>query len=535
MYCGMGALQDVAVRCSGKDGTSVTLGLVRGPYRGEMEITIVRRFIATMPLAGPNGCPFVYPQCDLGASGLVRTHSLSMRSQMPQMPAHEAPELWHLPTHLPTLGDPTQGGHDTGVSSLVTPTCAEGGVHRKDMEGAVEGVRRGGDEERQGWREEKRDGASWVQADAQALCYLKQPPPTHQCGDERQAEWGTDERQADAVAQHLARHPQSFDTTSAQTDGVMEGVGGRLVRGETVMEEWSRWFKDPMQDLQRDPWAQAPPVLESSLYNPAYPERWGSIEVGAGWGSGGNGIAAKIAVIPPLLSTLDNSSPLIPRYHNTSRQATSGLSVPHVACHNRAGGGGQDVDTPVACLGHDQDTRVDTGVDTLQGTALDTRALWSTPACHPNGAFADDSLRGTSLSLRQTSLCSHDSFRQDDVVAPCVQPCLVAPCVGSRGPVDMEQEESQTATEHNDAVPPPLPAHTKQQRGHESTVESARESGRGAATDGLDSGAQAKGLEAPSGRIDEVACGRIDLGSHPAEWCPPTLSGKHTSTNPATT
>jgi len=232
MYCGMGVLQDVAGRCGGKDGTSVTLGLLRGPYRGEMEITIVRRFIATMPLAGPNGCPFVYPQCDLGASGLVRTHSPSMRSQMPQMPAHEAPELWHLPTHLPTLGDPTQGGHDRGVSSLVTPTCAEGGVHRKDMEGAVEGVRRGGDEERQGWREEKRDGASWVQADAQALCYLKQPPPTHQCGDERHAEWDTHETQAETVAQHPARRPQSFDTTSAQTEGVTKWFRREVGEGE---------------------------------------------------------------------------------------------------------------------------------------------------------------------------------------------------------------------------------------------------------------------------------------------------------------
>jgi len=35
------------------------------------------------------------------------------------------------------------------------------------------------------------------------------------------------------------------------------GLGGRLVRGKTVMEEWSRSFKDPMQDLQRDPWAEA--------------------------------------------------------------------------------------------------------------------------------------------------------------------------------------------------------------------------------------------------------------------------------------
>jgi len=494
----MGVLQDVAGRCGGKDGTSVTLGLLRGPYRGEMEITIIRRFIATMPLAGPNGCPFVYPECDLGASGVVRTHSVSMRSQMP---AHEALELWHLPTHLPALGDPSQGGHDRGVSSLVTPTCAEGGVHGEGMEGAVEGVRRGGDEERQGWREEKReekrDRASSVQADAQALSYLKNPPPTHQCGDERQAEWGTDERQADAVPQHLARHPQSFDTTSAQTEGVTEGVGGRLVRGETVMEEWSRSFKDPMQDLQRDPWAQAPPVLESSLYNPVYPERWGSIEVAAGWGSGGNGIAAKIAVIPPLFSTLDNTSP----------QPTEGLSVPHVAYQNRAGGGGQD-----------QDTRVDTRVDTAQDTPLHTRALRSTAACHRNGACPDD-------SLRHTTLCSDDSFRQDHVVAPCVQPCLVAPSVGSREPVDMEQEESHTATEHNDAVPPLSPAHTKQERGQESTVES----GRGGATDGLDSGAQAKGMEAPSGRIDEVASSRIDLRSRRAEWSPPT------PTNPATT
>ena len=137
----MGVLLDVTGRCAGIDGTSITLRLLRGPYRGKMDITIIRRFIATMPLAGPNGCPFLCPECYLGASGVVRTNSLSMRFQVL---THEAPELWHLPTHLPTLGDPIQGGHDRGVSSLVTPTCAEGGVQGEGIEGAVEGVRTGG-------------------------------------------------------------------------------------------------------------------------------------------------------------------------------------------------------------------------------------------------------------------------------------------------------------------------------------------------------------------------------------------------------
>ena len=62
-----------------------------------------------------------------------------------------------------------------------------------------------------------------------------------------------------------------------------------------------------------------------------------------GWGSGRNGTTAKIAVIPPLLPTLDNTSP----------EPTEGLSIPHVAYQKRAGDGEQE-----------QDKNVDTGVGT---------------------------------------------------------------------------------------------------------------------------------------------------------------------------
>lgn len=47
-------------------GTTVTLGLLRGPYRGEIEITITRKFIARIPLTGPTGCPFVEAPRDSG-------------------------------------------------------------------------------------------------------------------------------------------------------------------------------------------------------------------------------------------------------------------------------------------------------------------------------------------------------------------------------------------------------------------------------------------------------------------------------------
>eukprot|EP00961_Rhodomonas_salina_P053855 723003-Rhodomonas_salina.1 len=43
--------EEVARRCAGVEGTAVTLGLLRGPYRGEMELTLTRRQVGIVPVA----------------------------------------------------------------------------------------------------------------------------------------------------------------------------------------------------------------------------------------------------------------------------------------------------------------------------------------------------------------------------------------------------------------------------------------------------------------------------------------------------
>ena len=83
--------QDVARRCAGKAGSTVTLGLLRGPYRGEIEITITRRLIGRIPLTGPNACPMV--ESSATAGGAARTRALDSPSETERLREHQPPGL----------------------------------------------------------------------------------------------------------------------------------------------------------------------------------------------------------------------------------------------------------------------------------------------------------------------------------------------------------------------------------------------------------------------------------------------------------
>ena len=68
----------------------MTLGLLRGPYRGEIEITITRRFIGRIPLSGPNACPMVDSSA---AAGAARTRALDSPSETERLREHQPPGL----------------------------------------------------------------------------------------------------------------------------------------------------------------------------------------------------------------------------------------------------------------------------------------------------------------------------------------------------------------------------------------------------------------------------------------------------------
>ena len=73
----------------------MTLGLLRGPYRGEMEITITRRFIGRIPLTGPNACPLVESSAACAGAGRTRVRDSPAESERLALREHPTPGLVH--------------------------------------------------------------------------------------------------------------------------------------------------------------------------------------------------------------------------------------------------------------------------------------------------------------------------------------------------------------------------------------------------------------------------------------------------------
>ena len=216
-------------RCAGPAGTTVTLGLLRGPYRGEIEITITRRFIAKIPMWGPNCAPNIWAHDSFskGLSHLVVTSEA------------DDPAL--------NLTPPSAPPHTDNIASAATGVARDG--------------RRG----------ELGDGS----------------------GSETDKSGG-------------GTGGQQIEPSAARVRQQGEGLGEE-VRGEEVTEvvdlEGISVGGILMQDLQRDPWADPPPDIDT---RPVLPERWGSIEsLSAGWGRS----TSSSATAPLHVATTDTGNP----------------------------------------------------------------------------------------------------------------------------------------------------------------------------------------------------------------------------------
>ncbi len=195
-------------RCAGPAGTTVTLGLLRGPYRGEIEITITRRFIAKIPMWGPNCAPNIWAHAS-SSKGLSHSGVTSEADD---------PAL--------NLTPPSAPPHTNNGASAATGVARDG---RRGEMGAGAGS------------ETDRSGG------------------------------GTGGQQIEPSAARVRQ----------QGDGLGEEVRGEEVT-EVVDLEGISVGGILMQDLQRDPWADPPPDIDT---RPVLPERWGSIEsLSAGWG-----------------------------------------------------------------------------------------------------------------------------------------------------------------------------------------------------------------------------------------------------------
>ena len=114
----------------------MTLGLLRGPYRGEIEITITRRLMGRIPLTGPNGCPMV--ECSAAAAGAARTRVRDSPSESERLALreHPTPGLVHseAPAGLGAGGLQSEGRAEGQAGEESDWGTALGGVMGKEDE-----------------------------------------------------------------------------------------------------------------------------------------------------------------------------------------------------------------------------------------------------------------------------------------------------------------------------------------------------------------------------------------------------------------
>ena len=226
----------MARRVAGKPGTSVTLGLLRGPYRGEIEITITRRLIAKIPLQGPNLCPFLYPYADISKGASLRLR---------ESPPDDGERLADQSRGADAAGanDPHEHPHEQHLSPV--GSCQQRGGAREQVLAAGEG---------------RRDARI---LDPSSSGVSSRGAARAQCGDEE-------------------LRPRGDAGEGDEWEG--REAGGRIL----------------MADLQRDPWADPPLESEMNPVYPerwgaggSFSAGWGRASVG---GAGGAGIAERIAI-----------------------------------------------------------------------------------------------------------------------------------------------------------------------------------------------------------------------------------------------
>ena len=98
----------------------MTLGLLRGPYRGEIEITITRKFIARMPLTGPTGCPFVEAPQDSSRRRMRFDSASDFSDRLVPVTAAAAAAASSSSGALQTPRDDTSGEKAASVASVTS-------------------------------------------------------------------------------------------------------------------------------------------------------------------------------------------------------------------------------------------------------------------------------------------------------------------------------------------------------------------------------------------------------------------------------